>query len=189
MKESLERTELVYPDYKEKYWIRTDTYNLRIDMHIGWDNMPLVKQGKIMDWGCSEGMTTIELSLIYPHCDILGIDVNPLVIELAKNRTNERVHFMEADGYELHFPPKAFNAIFCMNNLGPAYYCSEKDNKFFKKVIKSLGNIIADDGILFVSQDDHFAYGKKLSNQFEITKSSPNVYPKIFSELLSLYNE
>jgi 2-polyprenyl-3-methyl-5-hydroxy-6-metoxy-1,4-benzoquinol methylase len=60
----------------------------------------------ICEVGCGAGEVLRQLQLrMDPHCVFSGFDVAPPAIEMAKTRTNDRLHFELADFGELDTPP------------------------------------------------------------------------------------
>ena len=116
--------------------------------------------GPILDWGCSIGKTTEDLVRIYPGRRIIGIDINPHVIEIAKSRGLE-CYCM--DGCEIKEKlPGPYAGIFAMNNLAYGLKNNQITEDQFKQIIGSLVDCLIDDGYLILSKDFQlWIYGKR----------------------------
>lgn len=106
--------------FTPKYFRSTYTEENRVSRIFG-NSLPRKIFGSILDIGCSEGKTSVELSQLYPQAEIIGMDIEPTVIEVARNSYAHipKLNFIEGDGYFLdrYFGRKRFAAIFMMNNL------------------------------------------------------------------------
>lgn len=106
------------------YWISGNYTTLeRVSRTFGL-RLPKILEGNILDIGCSRGHTTRELALLYESCNVLGIDISKPIIREAKKMTDRELYpnleFRVADGYTASLPQQ-FDAVFCMNNILPAY--------------------------------------------------------------------
>jgi len=76
-----------------------------------------IKQGKLLDLGCGTGRTTFPLNEM--GYDVLGVDLTPSMIEVAKKEAKRRkvdIEFKVGDATDLDFKAKTFdNAIFSFN--------------------------------------------------------------------------
>lgn len=76
-------------------------------------NTPL----SILDVGCGGGLFTIKLAAEFPNARILGIDINPLAIEFAKNRLASMRHPPSNVSFELRSegkltePKKSYDVV------------------------------------------------------------------------------
>ncbi len=71
---------------------------------------------RLLDGGCGPGTITLDLAKIVAPGEVVGIDIEPSQIELARTMAAERgvsnVHFEVADLYSLPFPDESFDAVF-----------------------------------------------------------------------------
>lgn len=145
----------------EGYHNEGDTYYGRVVTTFG-NLVPKLEAGsRVLDWGCSRALTTIELANIHAGCEVVGLEVrkymdalirytiertsgnglyllNHVPPELAgkvggiKPRMELPERFVIADGFNAPFPDGSFNAVYCMNNL---YYVLNylNDHKKFER--------------------------------------------------------
>ena len=104
---------------------------------------PVKKNGIILDFGCANGNTTIEIANKYPDCKVIGIDLfierikscNDNIMVAKKGHINAYDPFSEnnivnhaqlnvippnflvSDGFKAPFKDETFDAVFCMNNI------------------------------------------------------------------------
>lgn len=132
------------------YWPMTETCR-RVQTTFN-GNLPTISSGRILDLGCSIGITTEEIASTYSNCDIYGIDTNPKAIEIARERVKGKIEFTIGDGFKQPFPAEYFEGIFCMNNLGftfnpekPQIFGAHMDN--ILKMIKQEGHLFFSGGL------------------------------------------
>lgn len=68
----------------------------------------------ILDVGCGGGFLTKRLAEAYPKSEVVGIDINPLAIEFAKNRIGKlpsNLSFEYREKPELNDAPKSFDVV------------------------------------------------------------------------------
>lgn len=72
---------------------------------------------RVLDIACGSGSWVIEAALQYPHMSLVGIDINPHVIEYARLQAaqyhvEDRVEFYTMDALRfLEFPDEAFDLV------------------------------------------------------------------------------
>lgn len=136
---------------KGNYWDvdYTDPMGRGVRQTFG-DRLPRIKKGRILDWGCNDGSLTKELTLIYPSCEVIGIDIKPELIEQARvNAPNAR--FLVADGYNPPFKPHSFKAVFCMNNL--AFAIGGITETEARAPLNAIEELVEQKGKILVSKD------------------------------------
>ena len=74
-------------------------------------------RGRILDVGCGNGAHSIDLLQNNHECHVIGIDIDPCLLEKARQTAREldvadRVEFILEDGNKMKFPPSEFDAIF-----------------------------------------------------------------------------
>ena len=78
-------------------------YTLRTDAHIA-------------DIGCGSGEITARLAALYPHAQIVGVDILEGPITYARKRYTSlapRVRFEQGDAFELRLPSDSFDLVTC----------------------------------------------------------------------------
>lgn len=150
------------------YWTMTETGRRVISTFE--TSLPKISFGKLLDLGCSIGITSEEISSLYPNCNVYGIDINPKVIEVAKERVkNGNIEFLVGDGFKKPFPAENFDGIFCMNNLGftfnpgePRIFKGHLDNILF--MLKKEGYFLFAGGLCTSAILQKFAEGYKIKS-------------------------
>lgn len=97
----------------------------------------------VLDAGCGSGLTACYLAKTV-GCKILGVDINPQMIEKARLRgkkegVGERVEFRVADAYALPFKDNCFDLIVCESIA--VFLDKEKVYREFYRVLKPEGRI------------------------------------------------
>ena len=80
--------------------------------------LPHLRRGmRLLDCGCGPGTITLGLAEAVAPGEVVGIDVQPRMVEQASTLAAERgltnVRFELANLYELPFPDASFDAVFC----------------------------------------------------------------------------
>lgn len=100
-------------------------------------------KGRVLDVGCGPGRHSLYLQK--RGCDVLGIDVSPLVIKVCKLRGLKKARLMSID--DVDFEPNSFDTIIMMgNNFGlfGSFKKAQKLLKRFHKMTSEDALIIAD---------------------------------------------
>jgi len=79
--------------------------------------LPHLRPGmRLLDGGCGPGTMTIDLAKIVAPGEVVGIDIEPSQIDLARTKAAESgvstVRFAVGDLYSLPFPDESFDAVF-----------------------------------------------------------------------------
>ncbi|MBC7817666.1 MAG: methyltransferase domain-containing protein [Planctomycetaceae bacterium] len=79
--------------------------------------LPHLRPGmRLLDGGCGPGTMTIDLAKIVAPAEVVGIDIEPSQIELARTTAAKsgasNVRFKASDLYSLSFPEASFDAVF-----------------------------------------------------------------------------
>ena len=150
--------------------VKRDFEGLEIKLPVG---------APILDLGCSIGATTIALSNIYPENPVFGIDISPVRIRIAVEKTAKEaldgfvsvyskslgcmVHeyienykqirmpkqFIVADGFKPPFADNSFAAVFCMHNV---YYTIDRLNDTtLKALLMPILRLVSDESYLMMS--------------------------------------
>lgn len=132
------------------YWNSCGSSYGRVKNDFG-NVLPEIKNGIILDVGCSYGKTTLEISDLYPTSKLVGIDrVIDLIGQARENAP--QCDFLVADAYNLPFAKESFDGIFCMNNLW--YLISNKRKRVSKQDFLRISELVKQGGYLFFSGND-----------------------------------
>ncbi|MBI1914208.1 MAG: methyltransferase domain-containing protein [Planctomycetes bacterium] len=79
--------------------------------------LPHLRAGmRLLDGGCGPGTISIDLAAVVSPAEVVGIDLEPSQVDLARAQVAERgasnVRFEVADLYALPFPDESFDAVF-----------------------------------------------------------------------------
>lgn len=88
----------------------------RADTHAGFFLSRLRPGMRLLDGGCGPGSITVGLAARVAPGEVIGIDIEPSQIELARRTAREagatNLRFQEADLFALPFPDGSFDAAF-----------------------------------------------------------------------------
>ncbi len=70
----------------------------------------------LLDLGCGEGFVDYYLGRVLPSTRITGVEPNPEALEVARS-LNPGFSCLAADGRELPFPDRSFDAVMCLEVL------------------------------------------------------------------------
>jgi len=183
------------------YHTQSQCYYGRVAGTFGKD-LPKIRQGKILDIGCSKGWTTIELANLYQDTCIIGIDIQSWSIvdalqSMDQARKEGRVeelhsilhgnrlaykpglkmpdHFLAADGFYPPFKAETFQAVFCMNNIH--YAIPRIEESLAAKRLNQIARLVKPGGFLLISGfgpdfENDYIILKKLTQDFQQHKIS-----------------
>ncbi|MDJ0276074.1 class I SAM-dependent methyltransferase [Sphingomonas sp. 2R-10] len=80
-----------------------------------FSKLPLAEGQTVMDVGCGTGEATLQLAaLVGPQGQVIGVDVAPRVLALAKRRAENTAHvtFLQDDAGTLPLPDRSLDVIF-----------------------------------------------------------------------------
>lgn len=86
---------------------------LRQSYHEIIRQLPITPQ-KILDIGCSVGMSTFALQEVYPHAEIIGLDSSPYFLAVANYKGKQRkssIQWRHALAEATDFPDQSFDLI------------------------------------------------------------------------------
>ncbi|MEU6699227.1 class I SAM-dependent methyltransferase [Pseudonocardia sp. NPDC046786] len=72
---------------------REELFGLALDAVAGLDAAP----GRLLDLGCGPGSLASRAAARFPDAEIVGVDVDPVMLELARRTTGDRVRWVDAD--------------------------------------------------------------------------------------------
>jgi ubiquinone/menaquinone biosynthesis C-methylase UbiE len=160
--ETLESWNKVADLYNEKF---TDLqlYNHTYDLFI--EQLPCV-DSKILDIACGPGNISKYLLSRDPNLQILGIDVSPNMLSLAKIN-NPSAQFILMDCRDiLKIDSTKFDGIIC--GFGIPYLSSNET----KKLIEDCVNLLTKDGVVYIS----FVEGNSLDSNYVIGSTGHRMF-------------
>ncbi|MFA5856337.1 MAG: class I SAM-dependent methyltransferase [Candidatus Pacearchaeota archaeon] len=158
---------------ERSYWISNSTWNGRVKETFG--KLPLLpKDSRILDWGCSYGLTTQEIQKLYPDSEVVGIDINPEVIQFAEI-LNRSPKFYREHGYRLpNQPPfmdESFDMVVLMNNLTFDNVGDNISDKDYRSILQGITRLVKSKGYLSISCASQSIVLKKNQTGFDIEDS------------------
>lgn len=109
------------------------------------EKLMLNSNSKILDIGTSTGHSSLEFSRLL-NCEVIGIDINPLSLETARNRLKRfelnKAEFILDDATKMKFNDKTFDVVFAGNVTS---LVSNRDAalKEYWRVLKPSGYLVA----------------------------------------------
>jgi ubiquinone/menaquinone biosynthesis C-methylase UbiE len=126
------------------YSITRKTQNLIMKLAMEWG-----KRGKVLDYCCGDGQFALKLA--EKGIEVIGIDISPESIKIAKNEAvergvSEKASFLVMDGEDMEFEDNSFDLILCLGvlhhlDIGRAY-------QELARVLKPDGKIICDEPLI-----------------------------------------
>lgn len=156
--------------YEEKF-MNLDLYDETYDCFL--ELLPQTPV-KLLEIGCGPGNITKYFLSKRPDLKIVGTDVAPNMIELAR-KNNPSAEFLVLDSREIDTLNTKFDALACGFVLP---YLSESD---IKKLIQDCANLLNDHGLIYIS----FVEGTAQQSEFKVGSDGDRVYFH-YHELMNL---
>ena len=146
------------------YWDNEWTEPERLLREIG-NFLPRLESGRVLDLGCSYGLTTRDLARKYPGCEIIGIDRKRKIIDAAPGfgEVPQNARFDVADGYKSPFSRRSFDIVVCMNNIA-CIYQDYPDRSVIQNEMTRIGEMVKKQGWLMVSDGPYVMRLKRNGN-------------------------
>lgn len=160
-KETFETWNKVASLYQEKF-MDLDLYN---DTYDSICNLITKDKAKLLEIGCGPGNITKYLLSKRPDLNILGIDIAPNMIELAK-KNNPTASFAIMDSRHISNLETKYDGIVCGFCLP---YLSHTDSEIF---IADCYNLLLENGYLYLS----FVEGNPNKSGFQVGSSGDRTY-------------
>lgn len=160
-KETFETWDKVASLYEDKF-MDLDLYN---DTYDFFCNLITKDRAKLLEIGCGPGNITKYLLEKRPDYNILGIDIAPNMIELAKKH-NPSASFAIMDCRQISDLETKYDGIVCGFCLP---YLSQTDSKIF---IVNCNNLLNENGQLYLS----FVEGDPNKSDFQVGSSGDRTY-------------
>ena len=101
---------------------------------------------KVLDLGCGTATLTILLKKTYPDAEIVGLDGDPKVLEIAKSKIKQEkldIHLDEGMSFELPYEDKSFDLV--VSSLMFHHLTHRNKIRTFKEILR----VLRDDGKLY----------------------------------------
>lgn len=146
-------------DYQEKF----------MDVSLYHDTLTLFcdaiekEDAQVLDLACGPGNITKYINYLRPQFKILGIDLSPNMISLARGN-NPQAEFRIMDCRDIYKLNQKYNAIiagFCLPYL---------DKEAMRKLIKDAYSLLESNGVMYIStmEDDYSTSGLRASSKGEM---------------------
>lgn len=160
----------------ELYHTAGTTYHNRVIITFG-TKLPKLGNSNILDAGCSKGITTKEISLLYRKSRVFGVDIHAERInEAIREKSSARTSFIVGDFYmpeELlkNTSLDGFDAVFLMNNF--YFTLKNTDSRDALDKGKVIGSLVKENGFLLISgrsldSEDNFVILEKNKSSFKV---------------------
>lgn len=114
--------------------------------HIGttlWNHLPDTAGLNILDLGCGTGYWTQRLAKRYPSARLTGLDLAPGMLEEARQRYGDTIHWQQGDAAALPFSGQRFDLVF--SNLA-IQWCPDID-----AVMGEIQRVLTDTGQAYIT--------------------------------------
>lgn len=90
----------------------------------------------LLDIGCGSGIMLSLLDKKYPHNELMGLDIDPKILKIAKKRLPTRIKLKEASAIQIPFPNDSFDIV--LNTLVIHHLASSDKPKMIGEVFRIL---------------------------------------------------
>jgi SAM-dependent methyltransferase len=156
----------------------------------------ILEKGTILELGCGYGFNLKTWAKKYKNARFIGIDIDPIAIEhakelIAENNWNERIEIFKTEINEF---ASTFNKKFNLIILNQVLHEMNTDKNYRKAVFNKLYSLLDDKGILLVGESmipNTFAPKKRfqlfdITHKFTEVKTSLFYNEKTFREFIAL---
>jgi ubiquinone/menaquinone biosynthesis C-methylase UbiE len=182
-------------------WMRKNTTQTIRDYYTAYnfENMMVTSTGSsyldprcALDIGCSIGMSTEFLQHEFPSTNIMGLDLSPYFLAVAKFRAskyNHNIEYVHENAEVMSFDDNLFSLITCN------YLFHEVPIEATKTILKEIYRIIEDKGVISIIDLEPNVLREKESSfltpfrrwMFEITE--PHIYSYYENDMKELLSE
>jgi ubiquinone/menaquinone biosynthesis C-methylase UbiE len=111
----------------------------------------LLALGRVADMGMGSGTGSYALAALYPSLQVIGVDVNPTMVELARERHQlPNLTFQAGDVAELCFPENSLHGIFDSSVLHHVTTFSGYDRAAAARALETQARMLTEGGMLIV---------------------------------------
>ena len=127
--------------------VRMTTRERRVKQHL-LSSADILPGTTVLDIGCGTGTMTIWLKQRYPSVDVIGLDADPAILEIARTkarRADVEIQFLEANATDIPLPDDAVRSV--VSSL--FFHHLNTDQK--RAVLKEILRVLAPGGELHIS--------------------------------------
>lgn len=117
-----------------KWIMREETFKKRLISQSGFNG-----EYRVLDLGCGTGTLTILVKQLYPQVDLIGLDGDSQVLDIARSKANSRNISIQWDlgmAYDLPFEDNSFDRV--LSSLMIHHLTTENKRLAFKEVFRVL---------------------------------------------------
>lgn len=180
--------------YISENWLRNNISS-NLETYIEYHNCLrlndlISRNTKILDVGCSIGISTEYLKKDFDICKVEGLDLSPYFLSIAKIRSIEKnldITYIHANAENIPRKDKYYDLITC-NFL---FHEVPKDITLI--ILKELKRVLSPNGILMITDLDKDIlkekFGKNKFNKFAFEITEPHIYDYYKTEIFDLLSE
>lgn len=127
--------------------VRMTTRERRVKQHL-LSSADILPGTTVLDIGCGTGTMTIWLKQRYPSADVIGLDADPAILDIARTkakRASVDIQFLEANAADIPLPDDAVHSV--VSSL--FFHHLDTDQK--RAVLKEILRVLAPGGELHIS--------------------------------------
>ncbi len=127
--------------------VRMTTRERRVKQHL-LSSADILPGTTVLDIGCGTGTMTIWLKQRYPSADVIGLDADPAILEIARTKAQRAgvdIRFLEANAADIPLPDDAVHSV--VSSL--FFHHLDTDQK--RAVLKEILRVLAPGGELHIS--------------------------------------
>ncbi len=111
----------------------------------------LLAVGRVADMGMGSGTGSHALAALYPSLEVIGVDINPVMVELARERYRlPNLSFAAGDIAAAVFPPDSLDAIFDSSVLHHVTTFTGYDHDAAARALEAQAGMLRRHGMLIV---------------------------------------
>lgn len=142
----------------------------------------LMGEGRVADMGMGSGTGSEALAALYPRLEVIGVDLDPTLVEGARERFNRpNLQFRVGDIAAEVFPPGSLDGVFDSSVLHHVTSFNGYDHSRAAQAIEAQVKQLADHGVLIVR--DFVAPGREdVRLDLDATNGEPGDDPRTCSD-------
>ena len=99
----------------------------------------LERNPDVLDLGCGTGSLLAQLKSTYPECKCTGLDGDPMILEIARRKTEGEgldVHFDQAMSFDMPYPDDSFDRV--LSSLFFHHLTRENKRRSLEEILRVL---------------------------------------------------